>query len=118
MRLQSYRRLWQCEASNLYLPPEQHAKLRALAGVTNVTVTFGQPSKLNEDCPIGGVYSFFLDCRLPQQLFLGSVVQLVSHVGDFRPRQFLDGAAAWCIAQKAFLGRVVQKMKRCRTALL
>jgi hypothetical protein len=34
--------VWQCEASNLYLPPEQHAKLRALAGVTNVTVTLGQ----------------------------------------------------------------------------
>ena len=51
MRLQSYSRVWQCEASNLYLPPEQHAKLRALAGVTNVTVTLGQPR--NAKCPIG-----------------------------------------------------------------
>jgi len=60
---------------------------------------------LNEDYPIGGPQKgvcllFFLDFRLSQQCFLDNVVQLVSHVGDFRPRQFLDGAAAWCIAQK------------------
>ena len=34
------------------------------------------PGTLNEDCPIAGsqkggyVYSFFLNCRLPQQFFL------------------------------------------------
>ena len=112
MRLQSCSRLWQCETSNLYLPPEQHAKLRALAGVTNVTVTFGQPSNLkNEHCPIGGVYSFFLDCRLPQQLFLGSDTLRFSASSIF-------GWSSDVVHRTKGIPRRVSKKKRCRTALL
>ena len=58
----------------------------------------GNRATLNEDCPIGGakrghVYSLFLDCRLPQQFFLDSVVQLVSHVGAIKSRRRRSGCA-------------------------